>query len=173
MRVPRLLAAAALVLGCTVLFGRPLEEADPPAAAPPVIVTVVEVRADRGELICEQLVLEQFMVRVPGKDGDKKDAATVKSLTKALRTKLALKDCEVHTAGGKKLTDEEAGKRLSTGTTLLLAFGSKPGRPYLQILREDTLILVSKTRGAPLKSDPVPPSAENSKEDKEKVPSKR
>jgi hypothetical protein len=173
MRSPRLLAAAGLVFVCTVLWGQPAkDEGDGVTGPAPTIVSVVELREGRGELVCEQLVLQQIPVKkvVKVRKGDEEvavETTVFQSVTKALRTKFALKDCEVRTAGGKRLTGEEVSKQLTAGRTLLVSVGGKPASKYLKILREDTLILVSKAGGFPPNPDAVPPPAAEKKEDKD------
>jgi hypothetical protein len=167
MSASRLLFAAFLALVGSVAFGRQEKTPEPPMdrvpqSPPPTIVTVKEVRADRSELVCEQILTEQVPVtrtKVVEDKGIKKEVAETVLVTRAVpkQMKFALKEGAFQTVGGKKLTDEEVAKRLKAGTLLFVSFGGKPDPAYLKILRDDAIILVTPAWGAPVEPKPVPP----------------
>jgi hypothetical protein len=110
-----------------------------------MIVTVVELAVDRGELVCEQTRTEQVPV-VKTTSGEKPGAERkVEFVTRIVtsRTKHQLKECVFYSAAGKKLTDDEARKRLTVGSAVLVSVGQLPGDAYRNILRDDVVILVS------------------------------
>jgi hypothetical protein len=151
MSVSRLTTAAVLVLGVSVAFGQPEQV---PQASPPTIVTVKEVRADRGELVCDLLVAERVEVtrtKVIEEKGVKKEVAEKTFVTRAVPTQVTfpLKASTFLTVGGKKVTDEDVAKRVTPGTLLFVSVGGKPDPAYLKVLRDDTLILVTPGWGIP------------------------
>jgi len=156
MSVSRLTAAAVLVLAGTS-FAQPEQV---PQASPPAIVTVKEMRADRGELVCDLLVAERVEVtrtKIIEEKGVKKEVAEKAFVTRAVPTQVtfALKPSTFLTVGGKKLTDEDVAKRVTPGTLLLVSAGGKPDPAYLKVLRDDALILVTPDWGIP--PPPRPP----------------
>ena len=154
-----LVAAACAWLGSPAIGQQPDR---PPAGPPPAMVTVIELAADRGEVVCEQIMAEQvpvtkFVVMENQGRVTKVPVTVVEQRTVTSLTKLQLKQCEFYSAAGKKLTDDEARKRLTPGTVILVAVGSKPTDAYLKVLRDDVVILVSSTPVVPAIPTPPPP----------------
>ncbi len=154
-----LLAAACAWFG-TPAFGQQPDR--PPAGPPPVIMTVVELAADRGELVCEQTLAEQVPVTkyvTVKEEGVERKVPVTAFETRIVtsRTKHQLKQCEFYSAAGKKLTDEEARKRLTAGSVVLVSSGRTPADAYLKVLRDDALILVSSAPVGPPTTPPPPP----------------
>jgi hypothetical protein len=154
------LVAAALAWFGSPAFGQRPDR--PPAGPPPLIAIVVEMAADRGELICEQTAAEQVPVTkivTVEKEGVVKQipVTTLETRNITSRTKHQLKQCEFYSVAGKKLTDEEARKRLTAGSIVLVAAGRTPADAYLKVLRDDVLILVSTAPVVPPTTPPPPP----------------
>jgi hypothetical protein len=166
MSTARLMAAAFLALVASVAFGRQEKTQGPPTdkvplSPPPTIVTVKEVRADRADLVCEQILTERVpatITKVVEEKGVKKEVPVTTFVTKAVPTLVTfpLKESTFITPAGKKLTAEEAAKRLTAGTLLFVSVGGKPDPAYLKILRDDALILVTPAWGTPVDPKPVP-----------------
>lgn len=149
----RSIAVVVLAVAASIAFGQ--VDGGYGAAPAPTVVTVEEMRVDRGELICTQLRGETVAVKktvTVDEGGMKKqvEMTVTQLVTRKMLVRHDLKDCEVYTAGGKKLSDEEKRSRLTTGTTLLVSLLTLPAPNYLKILRDDALILVTKTAAIPI-----------------------
>jgi hypothetical protein len=125
--------------------------ADPKSPVPPTIVLVSHIDAEAGT-IRVNLFQGDGDPFYKGEPGRKRESArqTVVRLTPGGELKGSQFRGELSDAAGKVVPAADAFKRLKDGTTLLLSGdGGKVSPLYLQVVKEDTLVLVLERRDAP------------------------
>jgi hypothetical protein len=132
---------------------------EPPAPGPQ-IVAVTDWSA-QGVLIVQEAVAESVprqKVTVVEMDGIKREVVTTEFVTATVtrRRMIAVKDCEFATAGGKKLTADQAKALAPSGALVALSpVGANVDQAFLKVLKDDVVLVLVKNPGPP--ELPAPP----------------
>jgi hypothetical protein len=143
--IHRSLAPALLVLAPPIMADdvKPAPFPDRPA---PEFATVADFNRTTGEIKLRYVVtLPVEIVEKVVRDGKEVDKVTVRYNVAAWHKKVLLREATFYSTRGEKLAAEAVLKRVHKGTTLLVAQDGKQVHPaYLQVIQDDTLVLVSK-----------------------------
>lgn len=175
------LVIALMTLGALGGPGAAQEKPEFPTGLAPRFVAVEAIK-DRDVLVREihERLVPRETAKVVERQG-KVERVTVVSYEREYRPAVKaypIAFVQVYDAAGKQLSAEEALKRLTPGTVMLVAADGKRVDPaYLRIVRKDALILVlsppaappaDPTKRVPVKLPPAPPPVDPSK----RVPAK-
>src|SRR5262245_7441850 len=132
------------VLGLLTGTGRAQDTTKKPAGPPPRLVVLTKVDRTAGTFIITEARLVQVRVLVEREVDEGGGVKRVRdAVTKYVREEYnvlyTLKGAQVQTAGGKKLTTEDALNKLSAGSLVLLSTDFKAVDPaYLRVLKNET-----------------------------------
>jgi hypothetical protein len=118
-----------------------------PQGATPTIATVAEINKDAGTCTLRTTVTKPVTVSreiAENVNGVivKKVVTQTRLITETKDEKVAVKDSPITDAEGNKVAEEDAWKRLTAGTTVVVsADGNKVDPAYLAAFKKDTLVL--------------------------------
>ncbi len=143
-----------LALSLTLAAPVPAPAAPIPAGTPP---RLMELKADaNGKVMVQVYRSEKVQVRAPAANAPVpgNDVAPAVAPREVWVSKMVeigeVRDLTVTTADGKKLTTDEALKRLTDGTVVVISGDGKPVSPvFLKVFKDDTLVLVSPELAGP------------------------
>src|SRR5262249_4065158 len=130
-----------------------------PGSPPPYIVAAAEGNKDAGEIIYHEVVLVPVLrEEIVLKNGKQEKVTTYATVPTARHVKFSIKSGSVFDVKGNKLEDEAVWKRVAVGSAVLIAVDGKKVDPaYLQIVKDDPLILVPPPPKLQPERAPAPP----------------
>jgi len=143
-----------LALSLTLAAPVPAPAAPIPAGTPP---RLMELKADaNGKVMVQVYRSQKVKVQAPAANApvpgnDIAPAVAQREVWVSEMVEIGeVKDLTVTTADGKKLTTDEALKRLTDGTVVVISGDGKPVSPvFLKVFKDDTLVLVSPELAGP------------------------
>jgi hypothetical protein len=140
--LPTVLAAALLAAPA------PEEKPTPPTGPTPTLATVAEVDQTAGTCLLRTTRVNQVTAnRIVTENVNgmivKKVVPETRLVTEVADDKVSVKDSTITDAAGNKIAEEDAWKRLTPGTTVVVsADGNKVDPAYLAPFKKETLVIL-------------------------------
>ena len=154
--MPRSCTLSLAVLGLLAGVSRSQDTTKKPSGPPPRLVALSKVDREAVAFTITEtryvpvVVQKEVQVNVGGMIQKQKVNVT-EHVAQLVEVPQSLKGAKVQTAGGQKLTVEEALKKLSPGSLVLLSVDNNPVDPaYLRVFKEEVLVIVPAPPAPPM-----------------------